>query len=291
MTRRWLITGGGGMVGVDLRHALELRGEQVSGLTKTDLDVTDGTAVRERVRAERPSIIVNCAAYTKVDDAEANEPLANAINGSAVELLAHAANDVDALLVQISTDFVFDGTQTKPYEVNAPTNPLSAYGRSKLIGEQAAAHARKHLIVRTAWLFGVHGPNFVEAMRNQVRKGTNPLRVVNDQRGRPTYTPHLADAVIRLAMLASDSEEARGIVHYADEPEVTWFGFACAIVASLGERTFDEIGVEPVSSDQFPRPAKRPAYSVLSTERYTRLTGVEPESWREGLQEYLTLRT
>jgi len=291
MSERWLITGAGGMVGTDLRHALESRGEIVIPVAKSDLDVTDATAVRELVAAKRPTIIVNCAAYTKVDDAETNEALANAINGSAVELLAHAANEVDALLVQISTDFVFDGSQTSPYEVNAPTNPLSAYGRSKLIGEQAASHAKKHLIVRTAWLFGVHGPNFVEAMRNQVKKGTNPLRVVNDQRGRPTYTPHLADAIIRLAQLAVRSDEARGIVHYADDPEVTWFGFACAIVASIDERTFDQIAVEPVTSAEFPRPAKRPAYSVLSTERYTRLTGVEPESWREGLQEYLTLRT
>ncbi|MCU1227441.1 MAG: TDP-4-dehydrorhamnose reductase [Acidobacteria bacterium] len=291
MIHRWLITGAGGMVGIDLRNALELRGETVIPVTKAELDITDGSAVRELIRAKRPTIIVNCAAYTKVDDAEANEPLANAINGSAVELLAQAANDVEALLVQISTDFVFDGSQTTPYEVNAATNPLSAYGRSKRIGEEAAAHARKHLIVRTAWLFGVHGPNFVEAMRNQVKKGTNPLRVVNDQRGRPTYTPHLAGALIRLSLRAAESDEARGIVHYADEGEVSWYGFACAIVAGLGERTFDEIAVEPVSSAEFPRPAKRPAYSVLSTERYTRLTGVDPESWREGLQEYLTLRT
>ena len=291
MMHRWLITGAGGMVGTDLRHALEARGEIVIPVAKSELDITDATAVREFVAAKRPTIIVNCAAYTRVDDAEANEALANAINGSAVELLAHAANEVDALLVQISTDFVFDGSQTSPYEVNAATNPLSAYGRSKLIGEQAAAQAKKHLIVRTAWLFGVHGPNFVEAMRNQVKKGTNPLRVVNDQRGRPTYTPHLAEAIIRLSLLAAKSDEARGIVHYADESEVTWFGFACAIVAALGERTFDEVGVEPVTSAEFPRPAKRPAYSVLSTERYTRLTGVDPESWREGLQEYLTLRT
>jgi dTDP-4-dehydrorhamnose reductase len=291
MIHRWLITGAGGMVGTDLRNALELRGETVIAVTKSDLDVTDGTAVRELIRAKRPTIIINCAAYTKVDDAEANEPLANAINGSAVELLAQAANEIDALLVQISTDFVFDGEQTAPYEVNASTNPLSAYGRSKLIGEEVATHARKHLIVRTAWLFGVHGPNFVEAMRNQVKKGTNPLRVVNDQRGRPTYTPHLAEALIRLSRHAAESDEARGIVHYADEGEVTWFGFACAIIAALGERTFDEIAVQPVTSAEFPRPAKRPAYSVLSTERYTRLTGVKPESWREGLQEYLTLRT
>jgi dTDP-4-dehydrorhamnose reductase len=286
MTLRWLITGAGGMVGTDVVAALRAQDEDVVAVTKQELDVTDAGAVRALVGETRPQIILNCAAYTKVDDAETHPELANAINGSAVELLAHAGNDVDALLVQISTDFVFDGRQTTPYEVTAPTNPLSAYGRSKLIGEHAAAEARKHLIVRTAWLFGVHGPNFVEAMRGQVKKGTNPLRVVNDQRGRPTFTPHLADALIRLARIAYASEDARGIVHYADENETSWWGFACAIIAALEAL----VAVEPVTSDQFPRPAKRPAYSVLSTERYTRLTGLQPESWREGLHDYLRLR-
>jgi dTDP-4-dehydrorhamnose reductase len=283
VTLRWLVTGGGGMVGHDVCVALESRGETVLALTKSDLDVTDAAAVRDVMRRAKPNIIVNCAAYTKVDDAEANEHLANAINGSAVEFLADAANDIDALLVHLSTDFVFDGSKRTPYEVNDTTAPLSAYGRSKLIGEQAASNARKHVVLRTAWLFGVHGPNFVEAIRNQIRKGTNPLRVVNDQRGRPTYTPHLAGAILRVAQRAHDDENARGIVHYADEPECSWFDFARAIAG-------DQTVVAPVSSDAFPRPAKRPAYSVLSTERYERITGVKPESWEEGLREYLQRR-
>jgi dTDP-4-dehydrorhamnose reductase len=280
VTLRWLVTGAGGMVGYDVCAALETRGESVVALTKPDLDITDVRAVRDSVSKARPDVIVNCAAYTKVDDAETNEHLATAINGSAVEFLADAANDVDALLVQLSTDFVFDGAKRTPYEVNDPPAPLSAYGRSKLVGEHAATGARQHVILRTAWLFGKHGPNFVEAIRNQVRKGTNPLRVVNDQRGRPTYTPHLADAIVRVARLAHEDGDARGIIHYADTPECTWFDFARAITA--GRTT-----VNPVSSDAFPRPAKRPAYSVLSTERYERLTGVVPESWEEGLLEYL----
>jgi len=279
---RWLITGGAGMVATDLREALESRDADVVVASKTDLDVTDAAAVSSFVRKTKPSIIANCAAYTRVDDAESNEGLATAINGSAVELLAEAANGVDALLVQLSTDFVFDGHKRSPYEVNDPTSPLSAYGRSKLVGEQATTHAKKHLIVRTSWLFGVHGHNFVEAIRNQIRKGTSPLRVVNDQRGRPTYTPHLAEAIIRLAQ----NERARGIVHYADEDECTWFDFARAIVEQSGADT----EVLPVTTAEFPRPATRPAYSVLSTERYERLTGVTPESWRDGLHEYLATR-
>ncbi len=275
---RWLITGAGGMLGSDLRDELLARDEDVVALAKGDLDITSHENVIRFVSDAKPQVIVNCAAYTKVDLAETEESLANAINGSAVEFLANAANRVEASLVQVSTDFVFDGSSTTPYEINAPAAPLSAYGRSKLIGEHAAARAEKHLIVRTAWLFGVHGPNFVEAIRNQIRKGTNPLRVVNDQRGRPTYTPHLARAIVRVAML-----QATGIVHYSDEHECTWYDFACAINEELGST----VEVVPVTSEQFVRPAKRPAYSVLSTERYERLTGVKPESWRDGLREYV----
>lgn len=270
------------MVGTDLRDELLARDVEFHCLNHSELDITDSRAVAEAVQSAAPDVIVNCAAYTRVDDAESHEHLANSINGSAVEFLADAANEADALLIHVSTDFVFDGTKTAPYEVNDRTNPLSAYGRSKLLGEIAATHARRHLIVRTAWLFGVHGPNFVEAIRNQIHKGTNPLRVVNDQRGKPTYTPHLARAIIRLA----GHEAARGVVHYADEPECTWYDFARAIVEESGAAT----EVTPVSTAEFPRPAKRPAYSVLSTERYERITGVRPDSWRDGLHEYFQRR-
>jgi dTDP-4-dehydrorhamnose reductase len=281
VTQRWLITGAGGMVGSDLRDELTSRGEEVVALTRAGCDITNQRIVSTLVRDAKPTVIVNCAAYTKVDAAEHDERMANAINTSAVEFLALAANEVGALLVQLSTDFVFDGTKRAPYDINDATNPLSVYGHSKLLGEHAATHASRHLIVRTSWLFGTHGPNFVEAIRGQIRKGTNPLRVVDDQRGRPTYTPHLAQAIIRIAQL-----DARGVVHYADEDECTWFDFAREIVSACNA----DVEVHPVSTDEFPRPAKRPAYSVLSTERYERVTGVRPESWREGLREYLSLR-
>jgi len=275
---KWLITGAAGMVGSDLSRALSMRAEDVLALNKSELDITDSRHVQRAVHEAHADVIANCAGYTRVDDAESNEPAANAINGSSVELLAEAANRVGALLIHISSDFVFDGRKGEPYEINDPTAPLSAYGRSKRLGEIAASHAKRHIVVRTSWLFGRNGPNFVAAIRNQIRKGTNPLRVVNDQRGRPTYTPHLAEAIIRLANV-----DANGVVHYADEPECTWFDFARAIVASVGADT----SVSPVTSSEFPRPATRPAYSVLSTERYERITGVRPESWREGLREYL----
>jgi dTDP-4-dehydrorhamnose reductase len=271
------------MLGSDLIDELTQLGERVTGLTRADLDITDSRLVNARIDEIAPSIIVNCAAYTRVDLAESEESMANAINGSAVEILAAAANSAGALLVQVSTDFVFDGSATEPYEVTAPSAPLSVYGRSKFLGEVAAAHAGKHQIVRTSWLFGKRGPNFVDAIRRQIVNGTDPLRVVADQRGRPTYTPHLARAIIRLARLASQSDVARGVVHYADQPECSWYDFACAIAEELGR----EVSIKPVETSEFPRPARRPAYSVLSTERYERLTGVKPDSWREGLREYL----
>jgi len=269
------------MVGHDLRATLDARGERVVALRRDELDVTNARCVEQCVTEHTPAVILNCAAYTKVDQAETDESAANAINGSAVELLAHAANEVGALLVHLSTDFVFDGSKRTPYEPADTTRPLSAYGRSKLLGEIAATHAERHLIVRTSWLFGVHGPNFVEAIRNQIRKGTNPLRVVSDQRGRPTYTPHLAQAIVRLV-----DANARGVVHYADADECSWFDFASAIAEEAGS----DVTVKPVTSDEFPRPAVRPAYSVLSTRRYEQLTGATPESWRAGLREYLSLR-
>jgi dTDP-4-dehydrorhamnose reductase len=281
MTSRWLITGAGGMVAYDLLSALAMHGEEFTALTRSDLDISDSRAVDAAIGELRPTVIVNCAGYTRVDDAEKEPHLANAINGSAVEFLAAAANAVDARLVHLSSDFVFDGRKQAPYEVNDQTAPLSAYGRSKMLGEHAATHARKHLIVRTSWLFGVHGHNFVEAIRKQVRKGTDALRVVDDQRGRPTYTPHLAAAILRLV-----HNDGQGLFHYADSEECTWYDFALAIVEELGTT----IPVKPVSTAEFPRPATRPLYSVLSTERYERITGVKPESWREGLREYLSVR-
>lgn len=282
---KWMITGAAGMLGQDLTDELRSRGDEVLA-TDRELDITNPRPLGAYVREHKPAILINCAAYTQVDKAEEDEAIANALNGSAVEFIANAANSIGALLVQLSTDFVFDGSKQTPYEINDTPHPLSVYGKSKLLGEFAASHAEKHLVVRTSWLFGTRGPNFVEAIRNQIRKGTDPLRVVEDQRGRPTYTPHLANAIIRLARLAAGSANARGIVHYADADDCSWFDFAKAIVEECGAPT----SVVPVSSAEYPRPAKRPAYSVLSTERYERLTGVKPESWRDGLREYLTRR-
>lgn len=270
------------MLGGDLLAALARDGEEAVGLDRIDLDITHPGLVAAAVNEIRPNVILNCAAWTQVDDAEEHEREATIVNGDAVDFLATAANRHGALLAQVSTDFVFDGSSRSPYEVDAPVAPLSAYGRSKLAGEIAAQRAERHAIVRTSWLFGRGGWNFVEAMRKQLASGRDELRVVDDQRGRPTYTPHLADAVIRLCRMAS----AHGIYHYADGPECTWFDFAAEIVKQLGAN----VRMTPVATAEFPRPAARPAYSVLSTARYERETGARPASWREGLAEYLRIQ-
>lgn len=287
---RWLITGANGMLGRDLTSSLRGRSEEeVDARSKNDFDVTDSAVVRQIVDDSKPDVIVNCAAYTKVDDAEANEEAAMKINARSVANLAAAADAVGALLVQISTDFVFSGTKRLPYEPDDPTAPLSAYGRSKLLGEEYAEGAKKHLVIRTSWLFGIHGHNFVEAIRGQITKGNRQLRVVNDQHGRPTYTPHLAEAIYELVERSVVDPAVSGVIHYADEPACTWFDFAKEI-AALAAPSGETIEVQPVTTETFPRPAHRPPYSVLSTDRYTEITGLAPSSWKEGLAEYFRLR-
>ena len=286
---RWFVTGANGMLGQDLSTLLEEKSQEVLRKTHKDLDVTDAGAVRKVIAESKPDIIVNCAAYTKVDDAENEEDRATRVNATGAANLAAAADAIGALLVQISTDFVFSGTKRLPYEPDDPTAPLSAYGRSKLLGEEYAAGAAKSLVIRTSWLFGVNGPNFVEAIRNQLRKGNRTLRVVSDQHGRPTYTPHLAAAIIELATRAASDPTARGVVHYADEEACSWFDFSKAIVEL--EAPSHEVTVEPVSTEEFPRPAPRPHYSVLSTARYVELTGLEPSRWRDGLTDYFRQRS
>jgi dTDP-4-dehydrorhamnose reductase len=283
---RWMITGAGGMVGQDLASALR-ETDEVRAFDRIALDITDEPAVIAAVRSAKPDVVVNCAGYTRVDEAESNESLATAINGEGVRLLARAADEAGSLLVHLSTDFVFDGRKRAPYEITDAVGPLSAYGRSKLVGERHALKARRHLVLRTSWLFGLHGQNFVEAIRKQVMRGNRELRVVDDQTGRPTFTPHLAGAIVRAARLAHADPENCGIIHYADRPECSWFDFAAAIVEELG---LGDVTVSPLSTAAFPRPAPRPAYSVLSTERYEKITGMATEEWRPGLREYLAKR-
>jgi dTDP-4-dehydrorhamnose reductase len=274
---RLLVTGSRGQLGLAVQAAAPLLGLECAGFDLPELDITDAIAVRGVVSAVRPDAIVNCAAFTAVDAAEADEARATAVNGTAVAGLAHAADEAGAVLVQISTDYVFDGRPGRPWREDDPTRPLSAYGRSKVAGEVAAARAREHLIVRTAWLFG-QGANFVEAIRKQVVEGKRELSVVADQLGSPTYAVDLTAAI--LGLLAGG---ARGIVHAVNGGETTWQGFAAEIVRQLGA----DVAIRPITATELGRPAPRPANSVLDTTRLREFLGRQLPPWQNALGRYL----
>jgi dTDP-4-dehydrorhamnose reductase len=273
-----IITGVYGQLGRAVAEAASAGGWSVRGVDLDTLDITDRGAVLDAVIEARPRALVNCAAFTAVDRCEQEEELATAVNGTAVSHLAEACNRVGALLVQVSTDYVFSGRGTRPYREEDPVGPVSAYGRSKLEGERAARTARRHLIARTAWLCGRGGPNFVEAIRRQVEAGGQPIRVVADQRGSPTFCDDLARALLVLV-----EREARGVLHTVNSGATTWHGFACEIVRLLGA----DLEVVPVTSAEFPRPAPRPGYSVLDTGRLASLLGRPLPAWEDGLRRYL----
>jgi dTDP-4-dehydrorhamnose reductase len=270
-----LITGAGGMLGQDVRQAAELANHEVIALDRSALDVTDAAAVNEAFAEVSPDTAINCAAWTDVDGAEAAEAEALRLNGDAAGNVAAGAAAVGASVVLPSTDYVFDGTATRPYVESDPMSPQSAYGRTKLAGESATAGANpRHFVVRTAWLFGAGGRNFVETMLGLAETGV--VTVVRDQVGSPTYTAHLAEGLLRLA-----ETDAYGLHHMAAGGQCSWYDFARAI--------FEDAGVEcrvlSTTSAEFARPAPRPAYSVLDTEWPD---AIRLPDWRDGLREYLS---
>jgi dTDP-4-dehydrorhamnose reductase len=267
------------MLGRDVSTAAERAGHAPVGLARADLDVTDAAAVRRVLETERPDAVVNCAAYTDVDGAEADEDAATAVNGLGAGNVAAAAASVGATMVQPSTDYVFDGSKRTPYLESDPTGPRSAYGRSKLAGEHAVAAAGGAVhVVRTSWLFGTGGRNFVDTMLGLARD-RDELKVVDDQVGCPTYAGHLAEALVRLA----EGGGAPGVHHAAGAGACSWFEFAREIFTQAGL----EVRVVPCTTEEFPRPAPRPAYSVLGSER---ADPIRLPDWREGLASYLAER-
>jgi dTDP-4-dehydrorhamnose reductase len=249
-------------------------------LTRSELDVSDAGAVGRAFEAAAPDVVINCAAWTDVDGAEGDEEAATQLNGRAAGVVAAAAREVGAAVVYPSTDYVFDGANDRPYVESDPVAPRSAYGRSKLAGERAVAAANeRHFIVRTSWLFGVAGKSFVDTMLSLGRDRDGELKVVDDQVGRPTYSGHLARALVELAQ-SSDY----GVHHIAGGGEpCSWFEFARAI---FREAELD-VRLVPCSTDEFPRPAPRPAYSVLGSER---TDAIRLPDWRSGLDAYLAQR-
>jgi dTDP-4-dehydrorhamnose reductase len=267
----WLVTGAGGMLGTDLVQRL---GGEAVALTRSELDLCDPAAVHEAVRRHRPAVVVNCAAWTAVDDAEADEDAALAVNGTAVKILADACGETGATLVQISTDYVFDGRGDHPYSEDAPTSPINAYGRTKLAGEHAVADANGY-VVRTAWLYGARGGSFARTMARLAAE-RDTVSVVDDQIGQPTWTGDLADHVI--ALVRSDAPP--GVYHGTNAGTTTWYGFAREIFVLLG---LDPDRVRPATSAEFSRPAPRPAYSVLGHDGWAK-AGLPPmRDWRDAL--------
>jgi dTDP-4-dehydrorhamnose reductase len=277
---RILITGAGGMLGQDVQAAARSAGHETIALTRAECDLADGAATRSAVRAARPDAVINCAAWTDVDGAETHEAQARAVNGSGPGTLAGAAADAGAWTVHVSTDYVFDGAKRTPYLESDPTGPLSAYGRSKLAGEHAVAAAAPdaHTVVRSAWLFGLHGRSFPATML-RLAAARHELTVVDDQIGSPTFTGHLAPALVGLA-----AAPVPGVLHLAAAGECSWCEFARAIVAGSEARAGTT--VRGITTAEYPTPAPRPAYSVLRSER----GAPELRHWNDGLTDYLTER-
>jgi len=281
---RVVVIGAGGMLGQDVVSAARAAGDDVVALTRAELDVTDADAVAAAVADAAPDAVINCAAWTDVDGAEADPDGAHAVNAIGPANLARAAAQADARLVHVSTDYVFDGERPRdaaPYVESDPTGPRSAYGASKLAGEQAiaAVSGLSHAIVRSSWLFGVGGRNFAATMLALTAE-RDELKVVDDQMGCPTATAHLAPALLQLAR----ERDANGVFHVAGGgAPVSWHGFAAEIFRQAGTGT----RVLPCTTAEMPRPAPRPAFSALASERSE--TPVLPP-WQEGLATYLLER-
>ena len=277
-----LIIGGQGMLGHALTDLLGSRGRRPVVVDLPQIDITDPSAVKKLFADRNPTLVLNCAAHTKVDLCEQETEKADAVNGYAVGLLAGSCKSSNAVLVHISTDFVFDGTGRRPYLPGDPVNPLSAYGRSKLLGErELQKHApARWLIVRTAWLYGRHGPNFPRTIVQAAQAG-KPLSVVNDQFGSPTYTVDLAEAILDLL-----DSGAAGLWHATNSGHTSWYDFAKAALQEFGLRA----EITPLTAEQWaqkrPESAVRPAYSILDLQPLHHQIGRSMRPWRDALADY-----
>jgi len=276
----WLITGGSGQLGIAVSQELAERGLLFNAWSSKDLNITQGPIVRDVVSDLSPKVIINCAAWTDVDGAETNELEASRVNGDGAENLALVAKICGAKLIHVSTDYVFSGESESPWRTEDAINPQSAYGRTKADGERRAltADPEKTSVVRTAWLYSPWSKNFAKTMTRLAIKGDGEVRVVNDQLGQPTSATDLAKQLVELGLSSSPA----GIYHGTNSGQGTWLEFAQEIFKSVGA---NENRVVPVSSSEYPRPAKRPSYSVLSHDGWTKSTVQPMRDWRIALEE------
>lgn len=268
-----LVTGAKGMLGRDLCPILEDCGYDVTEADRDEFDITDESACETFISACAPNYVIHCAAYTDVNRAE-DDPMAELVNAKGAENVAKACEKIGAVIVYISTDYVFDGSKNSPYLPDDKTNPLNAYGRTKLHGEEAVQkYSTRYYIARTSWLYGHHGKNFVETMLALAPRPE--LKVVDDQVGCPTWTVELANGIVDLI----DEDSEYGIYHICGSGETSWYGFAKEIFKQSGL----DVNLKPCSSSEFPTPAKRPSYSVMDNEGCCR-------DWKLALRDYLELR-
>jgi dTDP-4-dehydrorhamnose reductase len=275
-----LITGGLGLLGKEIDAVFHGRAE-VRTTDREDWDVTDPAACRREVDGFRPHVVIHCAAWTAVDRAESEAEAARLLNVEGTRNVARACRERGALMVAFGTDYIFDGASSRPYREEDPANPLSVYGKTKWEAEQALREeGGDHLLVRTQWLFGPAGRNFIGTVLEKARRG-DTLRVASDQVGCPTFSRDLA-GVVRDLLDAG----ARGTVHFSSEGETSWFGLARYVLEQCG---LPAALLSPARTRELPYPAPRPAYGVLSKEKYRAITGGSPRPWKEAVGEYLEM--
>ncbi|OSI37171.1 dTDP-4-dehydrorhamnose reductase [Neisseria dumasiana] len=284
---KFLITGKNGQVGHCLTRLLAQRSDQVSALHSAQLDITDRDAVFQTALSFRPDIIINAAAYTAVDKAESDSDRAFAVNRNGAAYLAEAAQACGAAIIHLSTDYVFDGQKQQPYSETDTPSPQSVYGASKLAGEQAVqAACSRAVIIRTSWVFGEHGHNFVKTML-RLGKERDTLNIVGDQYGAPTYAGDIAATLIHIGRRLSQQDHGYGLYHYSGSPYVSWYQFAQAIFdAAAAQGLLDRIPeLIEIDTASYPTPAKRPACSRLNTHNIQTAFGVQPSNWQAALHD------
>lgn len=291
--RRILLTGVNGQVGQELQRTLIPLGE-VIGIGRKTMDLASSTSIRQVIGEVKPDLIVNAAAYTAVDKAETETELANSINAVAPTIMAEEAERIGATLIHISTDYVFDGRKNTPYTEQDATNPICVYGQSKLAGEEGIRlHSDRHIILRTAWVYGTHGKsNFVKTMLRLFAE-RDEVRVVADQVGTPTWTSDIAQAITTLLSQLSQEQLSSfpltGTYHFTNSGVASWYDFAVAILEEAKQLGYPlkVQRIVPITTPEYPTPAVRPAYSVLSGKKISAVLGTNPSHWRQGLRHML----
>ena len=283
-----LVFGAGGQVGRELVALAAVRGADAIGLTREDADITSAASVANVVDRVKPRLIVNCAAYTAVDRAETEPEVANAVNATGAGVLAQAAADAGIPIIHLSTDYVFDGTKVGAYREDDPIGPMGVYGRTKAEGEARVRRAPRHVILRTSWVYGIYGSNFLKTML-RLASERDHLRVVADQHGCPTATRDIAGAILVVDRKLAADASLSGTFHFAGHGATTWHAFAEAIVAAQSEQTGKLPAVDPIGTADYPTPARRPANSELDSSLFAQTFGYQAQAWSVRVEEVVKL--